>query len=206
MESFNIVKKKSPILILIIGYAMVLLIIGCGFIFGHGYNVFDNGRAAAIHSPWSWKEEFGYEKLEEMFDGCIDKYEGWYGLSWKNTFSLYRDHSDLSREKFETLCSEENGYPHDYTSWSEREYVEFISDYSVYSGDHDYVWIILNNKVAFVEFGPTNSVDDYEGVVPKIIHICLVLLLLPILCYLIVIVINKYRRKQKALNNVQKSR
>lgn len=199
MKTFNITEKKTPVLILIISYAIVLLIIGIGFIFGHGYNVYDNGRAAAIHSPRSWEEEFGSEQLEEMFDGCIDKYEGWYGLSWKNTYSLYVDHSGLNREQFESLCGTDSGFPDDYTSWSEREYVEFISDYSVYSGwafDRDYVWIILDNKVVFVEFGPTNAVDDYEGIVPRIIHRCLALLLLPHLCFFIVIIINNYIKKK----------
>lgn len=186
--STEIVRKKRKIdgsvRWLIILYIAVLCIVLFGFHVGDGYAVYDNGLAAAIHSSYFWQQKYGWEQLEEMFDGCIDKYEGWYGLSWKHTYSLYQNSEGLTREQFESFYTNVYECPEGFLTWSESEYVEFISDYSVYSAsDLNYVWITLNGEFVIVEFGPTNVVDDYRGVIPKVIASCAALLLLPLFSY-----------------------
>ena len=161
------------------GYLAVLAIIVAGFLVGRGYR-WDDGHVAHL-MPYSWNQKYGWEQLDEMFDGVIDQYEGWYGLSWENTYSFYQD-TDMTREELEKYASTFS-WPEGWAEWSEKEYVEYISDFSAYRmGDQDYVWITLGDKIVFVEFGPTNQISNYDRVVPKIIFSCVGLLLLPVIC------------------------
>lgn len=188
-------KSKKTKYILIFGYLIVFCVIAIGFVVGRGYKVYDNGRAASAHCNYVFEQKYGWEQIEEMFDGCIDKYEGWYGLSWENTYSLYQE-TDLTHEQFEDFCKI-LGAEEDYTKWSEEQYIEYISEFSTYGPgrEHDYTYITLDNEIVFIEFAPTNNVEDYDNVCPKVLISCVALLLLPVFCWLIARTVSKNKKK-----------
>ena len=172
------------------GYLAVLAIIVAGFLVGRGYRWDTDGYYSRLMPYWV-VQKYGEDELEAGTDGVIDQYEGWYGLSWEHTYSFYQD-TDLTREEFEELASNIGYLPEGWAEWSEKEYIAYISDFSVYSmGDRDYVWIPLGDKIVFVQFAPTNHISNYDRVVPKIIFSCVGLLLLPALSFAALKIVQK---------------
>ncbi len=76
----------------------------------------------------------------------------------------------------------EKEYPKEYINWNEAEYVEYLINISK---DDEYtykrVYAKLDNNVAMIELDSVNAVENYKKTIPKIIGICIILLLLPIL-------------------------
>ena len=156
-------------------YLLVFIIIGFGFYFGNGYKIYNNNQGIENINTYYDNNEY---KL--LVNGWIDKYEGWYGLSWKNTYICYIS-LDVNDVNFEMYCELlEKEYPKEYVNWKETEYVEYLINMSVDDEcTYKRVYAKINNNVAMIEPDSINVIENYKNAVPKIIGICAILLFLP---------------------------
>lgn len=162
---------------LLLIYVVILMIIGLGFWIGNGYKTYNDRQGIEKINPTYMDSEY---KL--LVNGWIDKYEGWYGLSWKNTYICYIS-LDVNDENFKMYCELlEKEYPQNYANWKEAEYVDYLINMSADDEcTYKRVYAKLDNNVAMIELDSVNAVENYKKAMPKIIGICVTLLLLPIL-------------------------
>ncbi|MBQ8175995.1 MAG: hypothetical protein IJ035_03045 [Oscillospiraceae bacterium] len=158
-------------------YLLVFVIIGVGFCVGNGYKIYNDNQGVENINP-----SYINSKYKLLVNGWIDKYEGWYGLSWKNTYICYIK-LDVNDENFELYCELlENECPEEYANWTEANYIDYLINMS--AGDeytYKRVYAKFNNNVVMIELDSINVTENHKNAIPKIIAICAMLLLLPIL-------------------------
>ncbi len=195
--------KKKIFVAILIYYLVAIIAIGVGFAVGNSYVVYDNPYACWANTDAYWREVYSRDEFTEMFDGCIHKKEGWYNLSWRQVYSMYQRDDSLNEDFLKMIISNSHS-DMDY-NWSDREFVEYISDRGA-KFEHDYAWIRLDGEVLFIEYGPTNVEEDYEGAIAKTIIICAVIVIIPILV-LLVLFLRKLilKASSKNINNTATS-
>ena len=158
-------------------YLLVFVIIGVGFCIGDGYEIYNNNQGIE-----NINTSYDNNEYKLLVNGWIDKYEGWYGLSWRNTYICYI-RLDVDDENFKMYCELlEKEYPKEYINWNEAEYVEYLINISEDDKcTYKRVYAKINNNVVMIELDSINVTENYKNVIPKIIGICAMLLLLPIL-------------------------
>lgn len=170
--------KKRITTLIIVYYLFALSIIAIGFFVGDGFNIYTNHPSNFI-SPY-YNQVYGWQKLDEMFDGTIDKYYGWYGIHWEKIYSAYQiTDEEIS---YETLkyWNEDIDY-----NWSEKEFVDYISDSSTYMS-RAFDFIKIDNKMLAIEYNFTYNVSLHDEAIPKIITIFSIILLIPLFVFAIV--------------------
>ena len=165
---------KNKILLI---YSIILIIIGFGFWIGNGYKIYSDRQSVENINASYINSEY---KL--LVNSWIDKYEGWYGISWKNTY-IYYISLDINDDNFKRYCELlEKEYPKEYVNWKETEYIDYLINMSADDKcTYKRVYAKLDNNVVMIELDSINVVENYKKVIPKIIGIYAMILLLPLL-------------------------